>query len=143
MTTPEEEHMHVLTPETVDEIVVMKVPDIIDQLPADLREEAAWWYLIRGIQVQQAVPMGPPSDIEWLFTKDIGEVQAVKLRHDCPDCVDGLNRAVKALEEGSVPSVCIAQFSQTYLRDIRAVGGPFAATGVHAREEQTDEQQPG
>lgn len=114
-------------PQTVDEIVVMDVPALMAALPEPLRTQFAWWQLVRGVMLQDdVIPLGPPTDIEYTFTDDVGVVSGIKLRHPCDECRDGLTQAIDALRSGRSKAVGVIQFSQTYFRDVRDLDTPYA-----------------
>jgi hypothetical protein len=108
-----------LLAEPVDEIVVMASPRKWQEISPELREQLAWWQMIRGIQLQtqankSVIPCGPPDDIEWVFASSVAEVSAIRLRHPCDECRDGLTQAIDALRTGQA-MVAVAQFTQRYL----------------------------
>lgn len=106
----------------------MDVPRAMAILPPDLREQVAWWHLVRAVQLQEGtIPLGPPTNIEWTVTSNVGEVAAVKLRHPCEECRDGLTQAIDALRSGKSKLVAVVQFSQSYLRDVRDLDTPYVA----------------
>lgn len=122
-----------LIAEPVDEIVVMAAPQRWQEITPELREQLAWWQMIRGIQIQTAndrsvIPLGPPEKIDWVFASTVAEVSRVKLRHPCDQCRDGLARAIDALRSGQ-KVVAVAQFTQKYVTIAGAAPRRYKAYG--------------
>jgi hypothetical protein len=113
-------------PQAVDEIVVMDVPPHMAAMPEPLRTQFAWWQVVRGVLLQEdVIPLGPPTDIEYTFTDDVGVVSGIKLRHPCDECRDGLTQAIDALRSGRSKAVAVIQFSQTYFRRVEDLDSPY------------------
>ncbi len=104
--------------EEVDDVLFFAIPDELADLPRELLEGRATWLLYRtyfALGLDREL-VRPPDEVEILLTDSVDEVRAMKLRHDCNSCRDGVQNAIKALERGRCKVVMLAQFRGLWLR---------------------------
>lgn len=109
----------------VDDVLMFPMPREWGSLDGDVRSGLAWWALVQTLLNERASgfasPVSPLKNVAISFADDAEQMHALKLRHTCPKCRRERAELVRSMQEGTLGTVVVCQFSYTEITDLASV----------------------